>query len=145
MRDPSLIFVPELVRPIYATHPEDDGPDAVRSRVIEDILFCRALRAPIWAVEIQICTFVDAGAIAVGPNVAPAFSSNNEVVECAVHLTCRGIDQARRTRGRTYLLQQVHRSSDIDIEIRFRIIDARCHRHLSSQMKNVIGTLDNAP
>src|SRR5262245_54739859 len=112
MRDPLLIFVPELVRAIYAAHPEDDRADAVGSRVIEDILFRRALRAPVWAVEIQIRVFVDAGAIAVGPNVALAFSSNNEVVECAVHLICRGIDQAGRMGGRTYFLQQVHRSSD---------------------------------
>src|SRR5262245_51801691 len=103
MRNPPLVLVSELVRPIYATHSEDGCPNAIRSRVIEHVLFSRARRATVRAVEIQGRRFVDGGIFSVGPNVPLTLSSKNEVRERTVYLARRGIYQAGRMRRRTYL------------------------------------------
>jgi hypothetical protein len=63
MSEPTLIFGAELVRPINATHPEDDGRDVIRAREIPYVLIGSAFRAAVWSVEIERTKLIDAGSL----------------------------------------------------------------------------------
>src|SRR5690606_35556606 len=61
VRDPALVLRAELMWPVDAAHPEDDGPEAERTRIVEDVLLGHALGAAVGAVKLQTAILSDTG------------------------------------------------------------------------------------
>src|SRR4051794_28581869 len=98
MCDPALVFRPELMQPINATHPEHHSRQPECARVIEDVLISGAFRTAVWTVEIQPLIFADsAGAnLVVDWFVALRVETKIYVFQAAVDFVSRRKDDRRR-------------------------------------------------
>src|SRR4051794_35993653 len=98
MRDPSLIFRPELMRAVDATHSEHHRRQPERARVIEDVLIGSTLRTPVRTVEIKPLIFGDtsAGRGFVDRMVTFAIRPQIDVVQAAIDLVSRCEYERRR-------------------------------------------------
>src|SRR5687767_14960779 len=60
VRDPTLIFVAVLVRPVNAAHAKDERRNSIGPRVLNDVLIRRAFRATVRTMKVERAVFGDA-------------------------------------------------------------------------------------
>src|SRR5206468_3049382 len=100
MSDPTLVFVPALMRSIDAAHAEHGGFETVCPRIVQHILIRGSFRASVWGMKVERAILTDAEGkrILVFRKIAVAASLDRKVFQAPIDLIRRGVDQRGRFR-----------------------------------------------
>ena len=121
MGDPALVLSPVLVGSVDAALSQDHGVHVEAARVVAHVLVGRALAAAVRAVEVEKLRLLARSVV---------------VVELAVDLVGRGVDDRRVAVVHAHRLEHIEGAARVDVEIGVWIDERSRHRHLRREVKH---------
>src|SRR5262249_36807014 len=132
---PALVLDAELAPTVDAGLSEDDGPQAVDTGVVPHVLIGGPLAAAVGGVEVERLRLGDAAGTLAEPVPAVALL-HAHVLEAAVDLVGRGVEQGGGGRVAAGRLEQVEGAERVDLEVVPRLGDGGGHGHLRCEVED---------